>query len=78
MGWSARLARHSPRMPKECRSDTTLNTVAQTSGFIQFTSVREPVQLFSLEGQFRTTDIGVMADFNCVLMRNFCPSRLTS
>ena len=54
------------------------NTVAQTSGFIQFTSVRESVQLFSLEGQFRTPDIGVIADFNCVLMRNFCPSRLTS
>ena len=28
--------------------------------------------------QFRTTDMGVIAVFSCVLMRNFCPSLLTS
>ena len=73
-----RFARHSARMleavhPIRC---TALPTTQAT--FIQFTRVSKSVQWFSLEGQFRTTDIGLMADFNWVLIRNFCPSWLTS
>jgi hypothetical protein len=39
---------------------------------------KQRYQWFSLAAQFSTTDIGVMAVFSCVFIRNLCPSLLTS
>jgi hypothetical protein len=39
---------------------------------------REPPSYFSFALQSKTTDMGDVADFGCVLMRNFCPSLVTS
>ena len=77
---AARAPRHRERIRQECRRwSIRYNTaLLPKTTFIQFTMVCESLQWFSLEGQFSTTDIGRIADFNWVLTRNFCPSWLTS
>jgi hypothetical protein len=73
----ALLLSNSTSMVQEA-SASRLVPVGAGSPLILKRFVSKQHHLLNFALQFRTTDMGVISVFSCVLMRNFCPSLLTS